>query len=116
MLPLLTISGHTVTVLVRDPSKMPAQPGPSTAKGTPTSLADMRNTFALQKPDAVLVTLNALGTSSSPFTKSIAPPRLMADSVANAVTCISEFGVGYVVVMQVWGVGTSVKILKFLMR
>lgn len=108
--------GHTVTVLVRDPTKVTPKTGLTTSKGTPTSLNDMQKAFSARKPDVVIVTLNAPRATESPFAKSISPPRLMADSVANAVTTMKEFDVTRITVMQAWGVGSSFKNLNFLMR
>jgi len=109
--------GHTVTALVRDPSKVTESPGLTLVKGTPTSQADV-DAAILQggHPDAVLVTMNAPRAADSPFAKSISPPRLMADSVANCTRAMQANGIPKIVVMQAFGVGTSFKNLNFLMR
>lgn len=111
-----TAPGHTVTALVRDPSKVSAKDGLTTSKGSPTIYSDMEAAFKVRKPDVVLVTLNAPRATDSPFAKSISPPRLMADSVANAVKAMNEFNVHRIIVMQAFGVGSSFDNLNFLMR
>lgn len=108
--------GHEVTILVRNPSKIEARPGQHLVKGTPTSLDDMRKAFAGRQVDAVLVTLNAPRASDSPFAQSIAPPRMMADSVQNAANAMKEAGVKRLIVMQAYGVGDSFANLNVVMR
>lgn len=110
------LSGHTVTALVRDPSKLAQRDGVIVSKGTPTSISDLHEAFAKKRPNCVLVTLNAPRATDSPFAKSISPPRLMADSVANAVKVMKEHGTDRIIVMQAFGVGSSFKNLNFLMR
>jgi hypothetical protein len=55
----------------------------------------------------VIVTLSAPRASDSPFAEVVAPPRLMADSNANVVAAMKEFGVPKVVILQAFGVGDS---------
>ena len=90
--------------------------GLSILKGTPKSINDIREAFAQKRPDCILVTLNAPRATDSPFAKSISPPRLMADSVANAIKAMKEYGTNRIIVMQAFGVGDSFKNLNFLMR
>ena len=107
---------HTVTALVRDTSKVQSRPGLTYVRGTPTNLDDVRAAFQEPRPDGVLVTLSAPRQTDSPFAKSIAPPRLMADSVQNAATAMKEHGVRRIIIMQAFGVGSSYPNLNFLMR
>ena len=67
-------------------------------------------------PKSVTVTLNSGRTSDSPFAKPIAPPRFMADSNANTVAAMRDYGVEKIVVMQALGVGSSIPNLLFEMR
>jgi hypothetical protein len=67
-------------------------------------------------PQAVITTLNAPRETNSPFSKPIAPPRFMADSVANVRKAMTRHGIKKLVVMSAFGVGDSFKGLNFLMR
>lgn len=75
--------------------------------GTPTNMSDMREAFKQNTPEVVIVTLSAPRTSDSPFAAVISPPRLMADSNANVVAAMKQFGVSKAVVLQAFGVGDS---------
>lgn len=78
--------------------------------GSPLKLADVLRASKGNgqcKPGAVIVTLNPSRTSDSPFSQPLAPPRFMADSVANAITAMKEHDVPKIVVMQALGVGDS---------
>lgn len=76
----------------------------------------MRQAFEHRVPDVVLVTLNAPRVSESPFAAPASPPRLMADSNANVVTAMKEFGIKKVVIMQAFGVGASWPNMACLLR
>ncbi|KAL9057794.1 MAG: hypothetical protein Q9162_002135 [Coniocarpon cinnabarinum] len=69
-----------------------------------------------QKPDVVLVTLNAPRQSDNPLSKSIAPPRLMTTSITNALQTMEVHQVPGIVIMQAFGVGSSYNNNNFLMR
>ncbi|KAJ5526775.1 TrkA-N domain dehydrogenase [Penicillium frequentans] len=98
--------GHQITVLARNPAALEGYQV-DTVKGTPTNMSDMREAFKRDIPEVVIVTLSAPRTSDSPFAAVISPPRLMADSNANVVAAMKEFGVPKVVVLQAFGVGDS---------
>lgn len=100
---------HSVTALVRNPSSMntEANYGLKTVQGTPLNKEDVRNAFAHSNPEVVIVTLSAPRASDSPFATVTAPPRLMADSVANVVSVMREFNTPKIVIMQAFGVGES---------
>ena len=81
-----------------------------TEAGTPHNLEDVCKAFAGkgQSPfGAVIVTLNPSRTTDSPLARPMAPPRFMADSVANAITAMKHNDVPKIVVMQALGVGDS---------
>ena len=65
---------------------------------------------------AVVVTLNAPRESDNPFAKPIAPPRLIADSVANVRELMQSQGLKKLVIMSAFGVGDSFQNLNFLMK
>ncbi|KAF2705746.1 putative TrkA-N domain dehydrogenase [Pleomassaria siparia CBS 279.74] len=98
---------HSVTALVRDPSKMSTKTGLQTVAGTPTKQEDMRAVFSTSRPEVVIVTLSAPRATDSPFAAVVSPPRLMADSVANVVTITKEFQNPKIVIMQAFGVAES---------
>ena len=130
------MTGHGVTALVRDPAVMKGlegislvqgkpvhpipQPKPQSKThkvvGSPTQLSDVRQAFRDRIPDVVIVTLNAPRASDSPFAAPISPPRLMADSNANVVTAMKEFGIKKIVIMQAFGVGASWPNMSCLLR
>jgi putative NADH-flavin reductase len=101
--------GHKTTALVRKPE--PMQPevdaGLKVVIGTPLNLEDVRIAFTSSNPDVVIVTLSAPRADDSPFAAVVAPPRLMADSVANVVTIMKGFQTSKVVIMQAFGVAES---------
>ncbi|OJZ82372.1 hypothetical protein ASPFODRAFT_51247 [Aspergillus luchuensis CBS 106.47] len=80
------------------------------------NLDDVRAAFRADKPDVVIVTLNAPRASDSPFAAAISPPRLMADCNANVVAAMKEFGARKTVILQAFGVGASWANLHILLR
>ncbi|ESZ95929.1 hypothetical protein SBOR_3742 [Sclerotinia borealis F-4128] len=112
------LRGHDVIALVREPSSIEAREGLKLVKGTPLNKADITAAFeaSTKTPSVVLVTLSAPRRSDSPFSPSISPPRLMADSNANIISVMKDFDVGKIVVMQAFGVGDSWPHMHFLLR
>ena len=102
--------GHTVTALVRRPSSMQAQQGLVVIEGTPLSQADIEKAFSATPDDpvqAVLVTLNNPRASDNPFSKPIAPPYFIRDSVRNVTTVMRNHGVKEIIIMSSVGIGNS---------
>ncbi|MCJ1447464.1 MAG: hypothetical protein MMC23_007975 [Stictis urceolatum] len=100
--------GHTVTALVRDPSKLEPQPNLYIVRGTLTS-TDI-NAAIITSPSpisAVIVTLNAPRASDSPFAKPLAPPRMMTDAHAALCEAMAQRGIKRIVTMSAFGVGSS---------
>jgi hypothetical protein len=64
----------------------------------------------------VIVTLNALRKSDSPFAAPIGPPNLMVDSHTALLTVMNERNVRKIVTMAAFGVGDSFPNLHFLLR
>ncbi|TKA36956.1 hypothetical protein B0A54_11320 [Friedmanniomyces endolithicus] len=111
--------GHKVTALVRNPSTLPVREGLDVFQGTPHKLEDVCKAFSAERhssPGAVIVTLNPSRANDSPFAKPMAPPRFMADSVANAITAMKQHDVSKIVVMQALGVGDSFPNMSVWMR
>ncbi|KAF2995056.1 hypothetical protein E8E13_001643 [Curvularia kusanoi] len=100
---------HQVTALVRKPESVQTEidAGLSTITGTPLEIEDVRKAFGQSKPEVVIVTLSAPRASDSPFAAVTSPPRLMADSTANVVAAMKEYGASKIVIMQAFGVGES---------
>jgi putative NADH-flavin reductase len=100
---------HKVTALVRKPETMQTEvnAGLITTTGTPLSVEDVRKAFDQSRPEVVIVTLSAPRATDSPFAAVTSPPRLMADSTANVVTVMKEFGSPKIVIMQAFGVAES---------
>lgn len=97
--------GHTLTALVRDPDKVTPRVGLTVVQGTPTSRRDVD--AAIGGADAVIVALNSTRRSDTPWAKPVSPPRLMADSVANATGAMTARGIRRIVVLSASGVGDS---------
>lgn len=131
--------GHQVTALVRTASSLPARKGLTVVKGTPLQASDVESALNAtsssgSEPVAVLVALAARRTSGSPFAAPSpdTPPRLMADSVANAVAALKrraqQRGVSSnssrgssgerdrIVIMSAQGTGSSLASLNCAMR
>ncbi|KAH7392332.1 putative TrkA-N domain dehydrogenase [Phaeosphaeria sp. MPI-PUGE-AT-0046c] len=101
--------GHQVTALVRNSASMKVETegGLQTITGTPMNQDDVRKAFARCRPEVVIVTLSAPRANDSPFAAVVTPRRLMADSTANVVAVMKEFGTPKIVIMQAFGVGES---------
>jgi putative NADH-flavin reductase len=100
---------HKVTALVRKPETMQIEvsAGLNTTTGTPLEIEDVRKAFDQSRPEVVIVTLSAPRATDSPFAAVTSPPRLMADSTANIVAAMKDFGTPKVVIMQAFGVAES---------
>lgn len=109
-----TARGHTVAALVRNPSKVQEKANVKYIKGDSTSATDVARISETSRIDAVLVALS--GDGDNPFAKSTSSPRLISDSVQNAVNAMKQHGVKKIVVMQAFGVESSYKNLNFIMR
>lgn len=92
--------------------------GLTIVQGTPLSKSDIAHAFKATSdiPQAVVVTLNATRETDSPFSKPLAPPRFLADSVANARSTMAEFGVKKIVIMSAFGVADSFNNLNCLLK
>ncbi|CAI7575398.1 unnamed protein product [Penicillium bialowiezense] len=108
--------GHHVTALVRNPTSLDKRTGLDIVKGTPLDTSDIRDAFKIAIPDMVIVTLSALRETNSPFAAPTSPPRMMADSNANVIQAMKEFGVRKIVVLQAYGVGASWDNMPCVMR
>ncbi|KAG9253760.1 NAD-dependent epimerase/dehydratase [Emericellopsis atlantica] len=115
--------GHQVTALVRNPAPLEEREGLTIVKGSPLNVTDIARALETKTfPfDAVFFTLNARRVSDSPFAAADpvnSPPRLMADSVRNAIAAMrgATPPVPKIVVMSAAGTGSSFKNLNFLIR
>ena len=90
--------GHTLKALVRDPAKLTPQAGLTAVQGTPMNRGDVDG--AIDGADAVIVALNSTRRSDTPWAKPVSPPRLMADSVANATAAMTARGIRRIVVVS----------------
>ncbi|KAM0273587.1 hypothetical protein ACHAQH_008250 [Verticillium albo-atrum] len=115
--------GHQVIALVREGSAFSERQGLTIVKGTPLEASSIAKALASSQSgvDAVLVTMNARRISDSPFAAPDlinSPPRLMADSVQNAISAMRGASppVRKIVVMSAVGTGDSMSNVNFLMR
>jgi uncharacterized protein YbjT (DUF2867 family) len=106
--------GHTLTALVRDPTKLIPRAGLTVVQGTPTDRGDVAG--AIDGADAVIVALNSTRRSDTPWAKPISPPRLMADSVINATAAMTARGIRRIVVVSAFGAGDSLSHQPLLIR
>jgi len=84
--------GYHVTVLVRTASALESHPNLTIVEGSILSEDDMDRAFtAAGKPiDAVIQVANARRASDNPWAAFIGPPRLLADSTANATRALRK--------------------------
>jgi nucleoside-diphosphate-sugar epimerase len=112
--------GHQATALVRKVSSLAPRDNLTIVEGTPLNAADIGRAFTATAsvPSAVVVALNARRAADSPFAAPSpdTPPRMMADSVANAIRSMKQHGVRKIVIMSSMGTGSSFAGLNFLMR
>ena len=106
--------GHTLAALVRDPAKLTPRAGLTAVQGTPMNRSDMDG--AIDGAHAVIVALNSTRRSDTPWAKPVSPPRLMADSVANATAAMTARGIRRIVVVSAFGVGDSLSRQPLLIR
>ncbi|KAI0136818.1 NAD-dependent epimerase/dehydratase-like protein [Xylariales sp. AK1849] len=113
--------GHHVTAVVRSTSSLTAGDNLTVVEGSPLKESDIDSAFRATPgsiPSAVVVALNARRSSDSPFAapSSDTPPRMMADSVANAIKAMKKHGVRKIVIMSSMGTGDSFAHANYLMR
>ncbi|KAH8160863.1 hypothetical protein CIB48_g7391 [Xylaria polymorpha] len=114
--------GHSVVALVRSPASFPlaTQPGLTLVEGTPMKREDLQRAFAASRtsPEAVLVALSLRRVSDSPFAAvdPSNPPRIMEDSVANAISVMKEHDTKKLIIMSQWGAGNSFGSMNLLFR
>ncbi|KAK4890016.1 hypothetical protein LTR27_011235 [Elasticomyces elasticus] len=109
---------YTVTALVRNPASLPPTPGLTISQGTPLNPSDIEAAFTSSPHpvDACIVTLSAPRETDSPFSKPVAPPMLMRDSVRTSLAVMKQHGVRRLVVMSAFGVGDSFASLAWPLR
>ncbi|CEF88119.1 hypothetical protein FGSG_04861 [Fusarium graminearum PH-1] len=115
----LLAQNHTATALVRGPSALTPQPGITIVTGSPLSKDDIRKAIHATPgviPSAAIFTLNTVRASDSPFAAQVGPPRLLADSCANACEVLEEAGIHRIIVMSTAGVGDTWKNLPLISR
>lgn len=106
------LMGHQVTALVRNPARIDRiQPDLRVLTGSTESIEDIRE--GMRNCDAVVVTLNNL---SQPGYGSGQTPFLIANSVRNCLSVMSERGPRRIVVMSMVGVGDSMEYAPAVIR
>ena len=115
--------GHEVIALVRNETSLVQRAGLTVVMGSPLNKDDIARAIATSTTpvDVVLVTLNARRVSDSPFAAPDpvnSPPRLLADSVRNAIEAMRGASppVRKIVAMSSVGTGSSWNNLNWLMR
>jgi putative NADH-flavin reductase len=106
------LMGHQVTALVRNPARIERiQPDLRVLTGSPENTEDIKE--GMRNCDAVVVTLNNL---SQPGYGSGQTPFLIANSVRNCLSVMSERGPRRIVVMSMVGVGDSMEYAPAVIR
>jgi putative NADH-flavin reductase len=105
---------HTVTALVRNISSLEPRDGLTILQGTPEKQADIEKAIAAKEVDVALVLLNAARESDSPFAKPITPEFFLRDCMRNLTAAMGQKG--RIVIMSVFGVGSSWKESSFVLK
>jgi putative NADH-flavin reductase len=111
--------GHKVTALVRPSSSLPPQPNLSISKGSPLDVADITTALSLTSgPVVIISTLGQTRTSGNPFAATTSPQLFMAHSASAVVEAVetSDRKSQKIIVMSMFGAGSSFANLNFLMR
>ncbi|KAL9076919.1 MAG: hypothetical protein Q9161_000552 [Pseudevernia consocians] len=103
----LTILGHTVTALVRNPDAIQPKDGLTIFKGTPLNKAVIDSVFQ-EPPTGVITTLGHNRSGSG--------PHYMTDVHTTILAAMRAHGIRKLVVLQALGVGESKPNLFFAMR
>ena len=103
-------SGHEITALVRDPSKITPRDGLTLVEGTPTDAQAVMS--AADGADAILVALNNPRTSDAPWAKPVSTDKILTKVAEN----IAALGKKRVVFLSAIGVGDSFDDTAWFMR
>ncbi|TVY43408.1 Flavin reductase (NADPH) [Lachnellula occidentalis] len=109
--------GHTITALVRKSASLSPSRGLTIIEG-PLTAASIENAIVSSPvpPSAVIVTLNSLRTSDSPFSAPISSPSMMTDAHIELIAAMKRHGMRKLVTMSAFGVGDSMPNLILPMR
>lgn len=111
--------GHKVTALIRPSSSLPPHTNLSISKGSPLGAADITTALSLTSgPVVIISTLGQTRTSGNPFAATTSPPLFMSHSASAVVEAVkaSACPVQKIIVMSMFGAGSSFANLNFLMR
>jgi putative NADH-flavin reductase len=111
--------GHKVTALIRPSSSLPSQTKLSISKGSPLDVANITTALSLTSGSVVIIsTLGQTRTSGNPFAATTSPPLFMSQSASAVVEAVkaSDRKVEKIIVMSMFGAGSSFTNLNFLMR
>ncbi|CAD0083757.1 unnamed protein product [Aureobasidium vineae] len=111
--------GHKVVALIRPSSYLSPQPNLTIFEGSPLDSAAITTALSLTSgPVVVISTLGQTRTSGNPFAATTSPRLFMSDSATAVVSAAKAFGpkVQKLVLMSMFGTGSSFTNLNFLMR
>ncbi|KAI4728954.1 hypothetical protein E4T49_03343 [Aureobasidium sp. EXF-10728] len=111
--------GHKVVALIRPSSDLTPQSHLTVVKGSPLNSVDITTALSLTTGPVVIVsTLGQTRTSGNPFAATTSPPLFMSDSATAVVSAAKACGsrVKKLVLMSMFGAGSSFSNLNFLMR
>lgn len=109
----------TVVALVRKQSSLEPHSNLTIVEGTPLKSSDIERAFdAANSPiKTVVSTLGQTRKSGSPWAQPTSPPLFMADAIKSTITVAKQRSLSpKLVVMSLFGVGSSFKNNNFLMR
>jgi putative NADH-flavin reductase len=111
--------GHKVIALIRPSSSLPSQTNLSVSKGSPLDVADITTALSLTSGSVVIIsTLGQTRTSGNPFAATTSPPLFMSHSASAVIEAVkaSACPIQKIIVMSMFGAGSSFTNLNFLMR
>ncbi|KAI5194200.1 hypothetical protein E4T39_08729 [Aureobasidium subglaciale] len=111
--------GHKITALIRPSSSLPSAQNLSILHGSPLLSSDILSALStITGPKVIISTLGQTRTSGNPFAATTSPPLFMSASATAVVEAIrsSSANVQKVIVMSMFGTGSSWQNLNFLMR
>lgn len=111
--------GHKVVALIRPSSSLPPQSNLTISQGSPLDNSAISTALSLTTgPVVIISTLGQTRTSGNPFAAITSPPLFMSESITAVIAAVkaSDRKVIRVIVMSMFGAGSSFANLNFLMR
>ncbi|MBF4570678.1 SDR family oxidoreductase [Plantibacter sp. VKM Ac-2880] len=98
-------TGHSVTALVRDPTRVVPGDRLTITQGSPLRIDDVE--AAMRGTQAVVVALTNLGTSDWPWARQVSPPDLITSAVDTVTSAMRSHGLRRIVLLSALGTAES---------